>query len=75
VKGLPPAKLRTLGRTVARLRTQAGLSQERLAEVAEVHVRFLQKVEAGQFGASLLVLGKIKKAVKASWDELLRGVE
>ena len=68
------AKVKMLGRNVARLRTQAGLSQERLAELAEIHTRFLQKVEGGKLGTSLAVLIRLKRALKCSWDDLLAGI-
>ncbi len=71
---LAPSKIKILGQNIARLRTQAGLSQERLAELAEIHVRFLQKVEGWELGASLAVLVRLKKVLKCSWDDLLAGV-
>jgi transcriptional regulator with XRE-family HTH domain len=74
VHKLTPPKIKALGRNVARLRNQANLSQERLAELTEIHTRFLQKVEGGQLGASLAVLIRLKKALKCSWDDLLAGI-
>ena len=40
--------LRDLGRRVAELRASKGLTQERFAEVADVTVQYLQRVEAGR---------------------------
>ncbi|MFZ4695578.1 MAG: helix-turn-helix domain-containing protein [Verrucomicrobiia bacterium] len=65
---------RILGRNVARLRNVAELSQERLAERAEVHPRFLQKIEAGQANPSLAVLVRLRSGLGCAWQELLRGV-
>ena len=54
---------------------EAGLTQEALAELSEIHTRFLQKIEKGEFAASLSVLLRIKKALKCSWDKLLAGLD
>lgn len=40
--------LRDLGRRVAELRTAEGMTQEQLAERAEVTVQYLQRVESGR---------------------------
>jgi len=58
-----------------RLRMEAKLSQERLAELSEIHTRFLQKIEKGEFGASLPVLLRLKRSLKCSWDDLLAGLD
>ena len=68
-------QLKTLSRNVRRLREQAGLTQERLAEKADIAPRSLQFIEAAQFGASLAVLIRLRRALNCSWDELLHGVE
>jgi transcriptional regulator with XRE-family HTH domain len=49
-------------------------SQEELAERAAVTPRFLQKIEAGEFGASLAVLTRIRRELKADWNDLLEGL-
>lgn len=59
------------GRRLARLRNAQGLTQEKLAEKADIHWRYLQKVEAGTSNPSLVVLLKIKKALNCAWEKLL----
>jgi len=54
---------------------KAKFSQERLAELAEIHTRFLQKIEKGEFGTSLPVLLRLKRSLKCSWDDLLAGLD
>ena len=75
MQGLSPSKRKTLGKTVVRLRMEAKLTQECLAELAEINVRFLQKIEKGEFGASLPVLIRLKRSIKCTWDELLIGLD
>jgi transcriptional regulator with XRE-family HTH domain len=68
---LPETQLKNLGRAIARLRVARGLTQEKLAEKADINTRYLQALEAGDFGGSLAVLRRVKKALECSWDELL----
>jgi len=63
-----------LGRNVVRLRTRAGLTQEALAERADIHWRYLQKIEKG-VNASFHVLLKLKRALDCDWKELFREIE
>lgn len=46
--------LRDFGSTVRQLRQEAGLSQARLAERADVHVTYLSEVERGRRNVSLV---------------------
>ena len=65
---------KTLSRNLRRLREQAGLTQEQLAEKADITPRSLQFIEAGQFGASLAVLIRLRRALDCRWDTLLDGI-
>jgi transcriptional regulator with XRE-family HTH domain len=60
-----------LGQNVVALREATKLTQEQLAEKAGIDRRFIQKIEAGQLGASLAVLKRLRKPLRASWDDLL----
>ena len=66
--------LSRLGRNVARLRSDLDFSQERLAEKADIHPRYLQKLEAGTAHPSLMVLCRLKRSLKCEWNDLLREV-
>ena len=68
-------QLRILSRNIRRLREQAGLTQEQLAEKADISPRSLQFIEAAQFGASLAVLIRLRSALDCAWDTLLPGIE
>jgi transcriptional regulator with XRE-family HTH domain len=64
-----------LSRNLRRLRAQAGLTQEPLAEKADLTTRYLQQLEAAQFGASLAVLIRRRRALACRWDSLLEEIE
>jgi len=63
-----------LGKNITKYRTRMGFSQEELAERAAINSRFLQKIEAGEFGGSLPVLKRIKRELKTDWNKLLEGL-
>jgi predicted transcriptional regulator len=74
VQKLTPQDRRHLGQNITKHRTLLGLTQENLAEQAAVDRRFIQKIEAGEFGTSIAVLKRLRKALKTSWNDLLRGI-
>lgn len=64
-----------LGKNVSRLRAAAGLTQEKLIEKADISRTFLQNIEAGKKNPTINVITRIKKALKCSWSEILKGIE
>ena len=60
-----------LGANVRRLRKAAGLSQEGLAAMVGVDMRYLGGIERGQENPSLAVLEQTAKALKVSVVALL----
>jgi transcriptional regulator with XRE-family HTH domain len=48
--------LRELGERIRELRKERGYSQEKLAELADIHVNHLRRVELGQANPTYLVL-------------------
>jgi transcriptional regulator with XRE-family HTH domain len=75
VERVPQKQLDILRRNLRRLRTVAGLSQEALAEKANIAPRYLQMIEAGDFGCSLAVLIRLRRALNVSWDTLLKNLK
>ena len=65
------ADIKTLGANVRRERSARGLTQEKLAELADLHLRSLQKIEAGEINLLVTTVFRIKRALKCSWDRLL----
>lgn len=75
VERVPQKQLDILRRNVRRLRAAAGLTQEALAEKAGIAPRYLQMIEAGDFGCSLAVLIRLRRALNVSWDVLLKNLK
>jgi transcriptional regulator with XRE-family HTH domain len=61
-----------VGLNVQRLRHKAGLSQEECAHRAKIHQTYLSGVENGVRNPTVLVLGRLAKALGVEADELLR---
>jgi transcriptional regulator with XRE-family HTH domain len=62
----------TIGLTIQQYRTQAGMSQEELAEKAELHPVYIGKIERGEQWISLHGLIRIAQALGVRVSELLQ---
>jgi transcriptional regulator with XRE-family HTH domain len=58
------------GQNVCRLRTAAKLTQESLAEKADLSRRFVQEIEAGSKSPTVTTVVRLKKALACSWNDL-----
>lgn len=61
-----------VGKNIRRLRRHRGLSQEQLAERADLHRVFVGQVERGEKCPSILTLEKIAQALEVEAGELLK---
>lgn len=61
---------RQFGQRVRELRTEQGLSQEALAELAHVHRTFVGRIERGETNLSLENIEKISQGLKISLARL-----
>ncbi len=68
------AMLRSLGKRIRELRRERGYSQEKLAELADIHENHVRRIERGEANPSFLVLIRIARAVGISVSDLLRGL-
>jgi transcriptional regulator with XRE-family HTH domain len=68
-----PKHRRTLGDTIRTLRKRAGLSQERLAEKADLSPVYISRVECGKENISVDAAMRIAKAVGVKLQELFEG--
>ena len=50
------------------------MTQEALAEKADISHRYLQSLEAGQKQPSINVVARLRLALKCPWDDLLKGM-
>ena len=62
------------GKNLNRLRTVASLTQEALAEKADVSRRFLQEIEAGEKAPTVPVVARLRRALKCTWEDFFRGL-
>ena len=65
------AQLVRFGANLRRERIANGLTQERLAELADLNTRTVQKIEAGDLNILLTTLMRLRRAVDSSWNKLL----
>jgi len=64
-------QLERFGANVRRERTSRSITQERLAELCDLNIRTVQKVEAGKLNILLTTLLRIRGALKCPWGRLL----
>ncbi len=67
--------LTAFGQNVARLRTERGLSQDSLAEKAEVDRTYLSGIERGVRNPGIKTVIRLARALKTTVDELCKGVD
>ena len=65
------SRLRVLGANIRRERCAKKVTQEELAERAEISTRNLQKVEAGQLNLLGTTLMRIQLALRSPWNKLM----
>ena len=63
--------LKEFGANVRRARVAAEMTQERLAELAELNLRTVQKIEAGETNLLLTTVIRFQRALGVSWNRLL----
>jgi transcriptional regulator with XRE-family HTH domain len=61
------------GKNVNCLRQLRGITQEKLAELADVDRRHIQRIESGVANPGIEVIGKIQIALSLAWKELMEG--
>jgi transcriptional regulator with XRE-family HTH domain len=64
-------QLKTFGANLRRERVAQNITQERLAELADLNIRTLQKIEAGQTNILVTTAMRLKRGIGCSWDSLL----
>lgn len=66
------ASMKSIGRRIAVLRAERGMSQEDLAGAAEVNRGYISRIENGHVTFSVLVLLKIAEALGSKPEELFK---
>ena len=65
------AQLRAFGANVRRERATKEMTQEKLAELVDVNIRTIQKVEAGDINVLVTTVLRIRKALGCAWSRLM----
>lgn len=65
------ADLSGLGGNIRRIRTSLGMTQERLAELADINARSVRRIEAGEINLLITTVARIRRALDCRWDELV----
>jgi transcriptional regulator with XRE-family HTH domain len=63
-----------LGKLVRALRQQRGISQEALADLAEIHRNYISQIEGGKRNLSFFNVVKIARALKVSPSKLIETI-
>lgn len=64
-------QLKQLGANIRRERTAKGITQEKLAELVDLNIRTVQKIEAGNINVLVTTIIRIQKALGCPWNKLL----
>lgn len=62
------------GRRLHELRMERGLSQEGIANLANIDRTYIQSIEKGKRNVSISILNKISRALDITISELLKGI-
>ena len=66
------AQLKRFGANVRRERVFAKLTQEKIAERADLNIRSYQSIEAGELNVLVTTVMRIQKAIGCEWEKLLK---
>ena len=65
------AQIKAFGQSVRRARMDKKITQEKLAELVDLNIRTVQKIEAGDVNILLTTVQRLHRALGCSWDEIL----
>jgi transcriptional regulator with XRE-family HTH domain len=74
-KSKPSLQRQRFGKNLFELRKKLRFTQARLAELADVEWKYIQWLEYGRSWPSLVVLSRLRNALKCDWNDLLEGCE
>jgi transcriptional regulator with XRE-family HTH domain len=73
VEKLYTKEIKLVGLRVKKLRESEGITQQTLADLCEVDIRTIQRIERGDFGFSLHILFALAEAFNIKAGDLLIG--
>jgi transcriptional regulator with XRE-family HTH domain len=65
------AQLKKFGASVRRERIAKGITQEKLAELVDLNLRTIQKIEAAEINILVTTAMRIQKALDCPWGTLM----
>ena len=65
------AQLKAFGANVRRERMAKKITQEKLAELVDLNIRTIQKIEAGHVNILLTTVLRLQKVLDCSWGDIL----
>ena len=65
------AELKKFGANIRRERISKAITQEKLAELADLNIRTIQKIEAGRINVLVTTAMRIQRALECTWNKLL----
>lgn len=66
------SQLKLFGANLRRERVAAGMTQEKLAEKADLNIRTLQSIEAGELNLLVTTAMRLQKALNCDWRSLFK---
>ncbi len=63
--------IKRVGANIRRERMAREITQERLAEMADLNLRTIQKIEAGQINILITTLSRIQRSLGCAWKTLV----
>jgi len=64
-------ELARFGANIRRERSALKITQEKLAELADLNIRTVQKIEAGQLNVLITTAIRLQRALNCHWEQLL----
>ena len=64
-------ELKAFGSNLKRQRSQRRITQEKLAELADLNIRTIQKIEAGQTNILITTAYRLQEALQCKWEDLM----
>ena len=65
------AQIGKFGANVRRERNARNLTQEKLAELVDLNIRTVQKVEAGDINILMTTVCRFQRALRCPWEKLM----
>jgi transcriptional regulator with XRE-family HTH domain len=64
-------QIKAFGANLRRERVARGITQEKLAEMVDLNIRTVQKIEAGQTTILLTIALRLQLALKCPWELIM----